>query len=110
MKFSGAAPGTGLEGALYAGLERLTGDLLGREWRREDGAALRIERCLIDANWGASTDVVYPCDGAFEDYAYWKHGMWSLLLELDSGSASDLQAASRGRSSAYRPGSPIPRW
>jgi hypothetical protein len=49
----------GLEGAIYAGLETLTNDKLGREWQCDDGAALRIERCLIDANWGASTDVVY---------------------------------------------------
>jgi hypothetical protein len=53
------APGTGLEGAIYAGLQALTEDLLGREWRRDDGAAMKIERCLIDANWGTSTDVVY---------------------------------------------------
>jgi hypothetical protein len=45
--------------AIYVGLERLTTDYLGREWRRDDGAALRVERCLIDANWGSSTDVVY---------------------------------------------------
>lgn len=50
---------TGLECAIYAGLEALTRDFLGREWRRDDGAMLRIERCLIDANWGSSTDVVY---------------------------------------------------
>jgi len=49
----------GLEGSIYAGLERLTTDLLGRAWRRDDGADLRVERCLIDANWGSSTDVVY---------------------------------------------------
>ncbi len=54
-----AAPRTGLEGAIYAGLEALTNDYLGREWRRDDGAAMRIERCMIDANWGNSTDVVY---------------------------------------------------
>ena len=54
-----SAPGTGLEGAIYAGLQALTERLLAKEWRREDGAALRIERCLIDANWGSSTDVVY---------------------------------------------------
>jgi phage terminase large subunit GpA-like protein len=54
-----AAPRTGLEGALYAGLETLTGNYLSREWQRDDGAAMRIERCLIDANWGTSTDVVY---------------------------------------------------
>jgi hypothetical protein len=50
---------SGLEGAIYAGLEQLTSSYLGREWRRDDGAMLRIERCLIDANWGSSTDVVY---------------------------------------------------
>jgi hypothetical protein len=49
----------GLEGSIYAGLEQLTAELIGREWRRDDGAIMRIERCLIDANWGASTDVVY---------------------------------------------------
>jgi len=50
---------SGLEGSIYAGLERLTTDLLGREWKRDDGAMIRIERCLIDASWGSSTDVVY---------------------------------------------------
>ncbi len=54
-----AAPRAGMEGAIYAGLERLTEDILGREWRRDDGAMLRVERCLIDANWGQSTDLVY---------------------------------------------------
>ncbi len=49
----------GVEGAIYAGLDNLMGDYLGREFRRDDGALLRIERCLIDANWGQSTDVVY---------------------------------------------------
>lgn len=56
---AGAASGTGLEGSIYAGLEALTGDLLGREWQRDDGAAMKIGRCLIDANWGHSTNVVY---------------------------------------------------
>ena len=56
---SPVAKGAGLEGAIYAGLESLTGEYLGREWRRDDGAAMRIERCLVDANWGLSTDVVY---------------------------------------------------
>jgi hypothetical protein len=50
---------SGLEGAIYAGLEQLTQRYLGREFPREDGAYLRIERCLVDANWGQSTDVVY---------------------------------------------------
>lgn len=53
------APGAGLEGSIYAGLEKLTGEYLARCWWRDDGAEMRIERCLIDANWGQSTDVVY---------------------------------------------------
>jgi hypothetical protein len=72
------AKGAGLEGAIYAGLEALAGELLGREWKREDGAYLKVERALVDANWGTSTDVVYqfcrqsahaavllPCHGRF---------------------------------------------
>jgi hypothetical protein len=51
--------GAGLEGSIYAGLKQLTEDYLAREWLREDGAAVRIDRCLIDANWGNSTDLVY---------------------------------------------------
>jgi carboxypeptidase T len=31
---------------------------------------------------GNSTEVIYPADGTFEDYAYWKHGVWSILFEL----------------------------
>jgi len=54
-----AAPRAGLEGSIYAGLERLAEATLGREWRRANGTAVRIDRCLVDANWGQSTDVVY---------------------------------------------------
>ena len=54
-----AVPGAGLEGQIFAALERLTAERLSATWRREDGAEMRIDRCLIDANWGQSTDVVY---------------------------------------------------
>jgi len=54
-----AAPRAGVEGAIYAGLERLMEATIAHEWRRDDGAMLRIDRCLVDANWGSSTDVVY---------------------------------------------------
>jgi phage terminase large subunit GpA-like protein len=40
-------------------LEAAVNERLGREWRRDDGAMMRIGLCLIDANWGTSTDVVY---------------------------------------------------
>jgi hypothetical protein len=53
------SPSAGLEGSIYAGLKALTENYLARDWSRDDGAALRVERCLVDANWGNSTDVVY---------------------------------------------------
>jgi carboxypeptidase T len=31
---------------------------------------------------GNSKELLYAADGAFEDYAYWKHGIWSLLFEM----------------------------
>ena len=50
-----AHPRKGPEGAIYAGLSALTADLLARDWQREDGAALRIGVCLVDANWQTET-------------------------------------------------------
>lgn len=41
---------------------------------------------------GTAGSIVYPANGCFEDFVYWKHGSWSLLLELRSGAASDIQA------------------
>lgn len=42
---------------------------------------------------GNSTEVIYPADGTYEDYAFWKHGIWALLFELGyshSPSQSDV--------------------
>ena len=52
-------PKAGFEEALYAALSALTDECLGCEWEREDGAVLKIERALVDANWGQSTDIIY---------------------------------------------------
>ena len=52
-------PGTGQEGAWRAGLEKLCDRLLLREWKRDDGIALRISRCLIDAGDGNASGTVY---------------------------------------------------
>ena len=57
LTLTAVAKAGGLEGAIYSGLDALTQRILGREWQRDDGATMRIERCLVDANW--STDVVY---------------------------------------------------
>lgn len=55
---AGKFPGAGLEGSIYAALDALVGELMEREWFREDGGPMRIERILIDANWGQTTDTV----------------------------------------------------
>lgn len=31
---------------------------------------------------GNSTQLLYPADGTYEDYAFWKHGIWSMLFEV----------------------------
>lgn len=52
--------GSGLEGAIYAGLvSLLDNEYLPKEYTRDDGSVMQISKCLVDANWGQSTDVVY---------------------------------------------------
>lgn len=34
-------------------------ELLSGEFRREDGVAMRVSRCVVDANWATATNVVY---------------------------------------------------
>lgn len=41
---------------------------------------------------GNNTQLLYPADGTFEDYAYWKHGIWSLLFELGFSHSPDPTA------------------
>jgi carboxypeptidase T len=50
---------------------------------------------------GTAAEVVYPANGCYEDYVYWKHGMWSLLLELASGSDSDINGTVKAIASFY---------
>jgi hypothetical protein len=45
----------GTEAAVYAGLKSLVDKLIGREWRRSDGATLPISRILIDSGWETKT-------------------------------------------------------
>ena len=54
-----AFPGRGIEGYITAGLERLVATILGREWKMENGSTMRVERLLIDANWGETTNFIY---------------------------------------------------
>ena len=47
------------ESRVYQGLDKLTQTMLGLEWRRDDGAVFRVERCMIDASEGRMTDMIY---------------------------------------------------
>jgi hypothetical protein len=53
-----AAKGASQEGAWYAGFGKVAEMILGSEWKREDGMAMRVSHMMIDANYGASTQVV----------------------------------------------------
>ncbi|MBI4925631.1 MAG: hypothetical protein HY843_06875, partial [Bdellovibrio sp.] len=43
-----------------------------------------VKAATVESHYtiGNSTEVIYPADGTFEDYAFWKHGIWSLLFEI----------------------------
>ena len=54
---------------------------------------------------GNNTEVLYAADGTFEDYAYWKHGIWSLLFELGfthNPSPTDIQNIIDGNNPGLR--------
>lgn len=50
-----------------------------------------VQAATIESGYqtGNNTEVLYPADGTFEDYAYWKHGIWSLLFELGFSHSPD---------------------
>lgn len=52
-------PGTGMEGAIFAGLEKLTEQLFTQVFKMPGGGELKISKSLVDANWAQTTDVVY---------------------------------------------------
>lgn len=47
-----------LNTAIWNGLERLTSDILGTSYTREDGTSINVEKIGIDAGWGATHDLV----------------------------------------------------
>lgn len=48
-----------LEGRLYKALGACTKAIVGQEYQGDDGGTHTVSRCLVDANWGQSTNVVY---------------------------------------------------
>lgn len=71
-----AIPGAGLEGQVYGGLRALCDQLFAADYLRDDGSSVGLDRLLIDANWGATTDVVYQFirESAHRSKIYPSHG------------------------------------
>jgi hypothetical protein len=51
VKLSDVYRGESAEAVLIAGIDALEGNILGREWIREDGAIMRVARLLKDSKW-----------------------------------------------------------
>ena len=52
-------PHHSLQAALYATLDSFTALIMAKDWLREDGLPLKVQRCMVDANWGQTTELVY---------------------------------------------------
>ena len=53
-----------------------------------------VEAATIDSHYphGNSTALIYAADGTYEDYAFLKHGIWSLLYELGYSHSPNLSS------------------
>lgn len=40
---------------------------------------------------GNATDVIYAADGTYEDFAFWKYGIWSILFEVGNSHSPDIK-------------------
>ena len=71
-----AAKGATDDGAWRAGLDEVARLILGSDWKREDGVALRVSQLMVDANWGNSTPVVrtFARQSPFAGQIYPSHG------------------------------------
>ncbi len=54
-------PDASREGYLRAGIEALFRRLLDRGWYKDSGQEVTVDKLMIDANWGETTDLVYSC-------------------------------------------------
>ncbi len=52
-------PGQKQEAQLFAGLRELTDELCGKEYQRADGSPMRMNLCMIDANWKPSNPIIH---------------------------------------------------
>lgn len=59
VKLSKKHPGAPLEVKLRYALEELEDTLLNKTYQKPSGDTLEVSRLMIDANWGASRDIIY---------------------------------------------------
>ena len=59
VKLTKLYPGQNLEVRLRAALSELSDSLLTRSFQKPNGEVIQVSRMLVDANWGASRDIVY---------------------------------------------------
>jgi predicted deacylase len=62
----------------------------------DDLYKMLVQAATVESGYpvGNSTQLIYPADGTYEDYAFWKHGIWSLLFEIgESHNPSDGDVA-----------------
>ena len=59
VKLTKLYPGQTLEVRLRAALSELSDSLLTRSFQKPNGEVIQVSRMLVDANWGASRDIVY---------------------------------------------------
>jgi hypothetical protein len=63
----------------------------------QDKFAAMFEKAVEHNHYraGTSGDMIYPANGTFEDWTYWKHGAWSMLIELRDGAPDDIADTTR---------------
>jgi hypothetical protein len=99
------------DAALYAGLKAVAEVVCGTTWRQEEtGAAVKVERCGVDANWGEKTALVYefcrrspyaavllPAHGKFVGPQHAPMSSWKLAAAERPGPGWVLKSGGGGR-------------
>lgn len=82
--FLTAYPKLGLEAQIYQALTDCVETICDRQWMRDDGAEMSVERVFIDSAWGKSTDVVFK---------YCKESNWASVVIPSRGVAIGAASA-----------------
>lgn len=50
---------------------------------------------------GNGAELIYPANGCYEDWVYWRYGAWSMLVELRDGGPADILATTQAIASYF---------